>query len=142
MSELLAARWEARHPGFTTGDGPGGVLGGWLRLMWTLARPLARAGVSPDLVTAGGAVAAALSVSSMTFLCCPWTNRALASTGSALAAGVPRLIALRISFSAETASPMPLYSWASCKRILASSGLCTTAFFNWISAALLSPFFW
>ena len=39
-------------------DGPGGVLGGWLRLVWTLARPLAAAGVSPDVVTAGGALAA------------------------------------------------------------------------------------
>lgn len=57
-AHALAARWEARHPGFTTGDGPGGVLGGWLRLMWTLARPLAQAGVSPDAVTVGGALAA------------------------------------------------------------------------------------
>lgn len=56
--DLLAARWESRHPGFGVGDGPGGVLGGWLRLVWKLARPLAAAGVSPDVVTAGGALAA------------------------------------------------------------------------------------
>lgn len=59
--DVLAARWAARHPGYEV---RGGILGGWLGLMWRLARPLARAGVSPDVVTfasAGCAVAGLLA---------------------------------------------------------------------------------
>ena len=58
-----AARWSQLHHGIDPAGVP--VLSGWLRLMWGLARPLARAGVPPTALTAtgvllaGGALAAA-----------------------------------------------------------------------------------
>ncbi len=58
-----AERWSALHHGIDPASVP--ILSGWLRGMWSLARPLAAAGVSPTAITvagvvlAGGAVAAA-----------------------------------------------------------------------------------
>lgn len=47
------------------------LVGGWLRLVYALARPLARAGVVPDAVTLGGLVAAGL-VAWLAALGGPW----------------------------------------------------------------------
>src|SRR5918992_5891152 len=43
-------------------EAPGGFVGGWLRAAGAVARPLARAGVSPNAVTVAALVAAAAAV--------------------------------------------------------------------------------
>jgi len=50
--------WAALH----ATEPPGGVVGGWLRGAAAVARPLARAGVSPDIVTVAALVAALAAV--------------------------------------------------------------------------------
>ena len=51
-----AARWSALHHGIDPREVP--LVGGWLRGMWRLARPLAEAGVPPTAVTVTGVVLA------------------------------------------------------------------------------------
>jgi phosphatidylglycerophosphate synthase len=55
-----AAGWSARHHGIDATSNP--VLHAWLRLMWTLARPLARLGVAPTALTFAGVAAAVVAV--------------------------------------------------------------------------------
>ena len=50
------ARWSALHGGVETR----GLVGGWLAAMHALGRPLARARIAPDAVTAGGLLLAVL----------------------------------------------------------------------------------
>lgn len=50
--------WAALH----ATEAPGGVVGGWLRAAAAVARPLARAGVSPNMVTVAALVAAVAAV--------------------------------------------------------------------------------
>jgi CDP-diacylglycerol--glycerol-3-phosphate 3-phosphatidyltransferase len=51
-------RWSALHGGASAT----GLVGGWLRIAYRLAVPVARAGVGPDPVTVAGLLAAALAV--------------------------------------------------------------------------------
>ena len=55
-----AERWSALHHGIDPDGVP--LLAGWLRGMWTLARPLAVAGVPPTAVTVTGVVLAGSAV--------------------------------------------------------------------------------
>ena len=55
-----ARRWSALHQGIDPATVP--LLGIWLRLMWRLARPLARARVAPTAVTGIGVVLAVAAV--------------------------------------------------------------------------------
>lgn len=50
--------WAALH----ATDAPSGIVGGWIRLAAAVARPLARAGVSPNMVTVAALVAAVVAV--------------------------------------------------------------------------------
>jgi CDP-diacylglycerol--glycerol-3-phosphate 3-phosphatidyltransferase len=50
--------WAALHGT----DAPGGFVGGWLKAAAAVARPLARAGVSPNMVTVAALVAAIVAV--------------------------------------------------------------------------------
>ncbi|GAB2480486.1 CDP-alcohol phosphatidyltransferase family protein [Jatrophihabitans fulvus] len=56
----LARRWSALHHGIDPHSVP--LLGGWLRLMWSGGRVLARAGVPPTAVTLAGVTAAVSAV--------------------------------------------------------------------------------
>lgn len=53
-------RWTALHGGYDPAGSS--VIGGWLTVVETLARPLARRGVAPDSLTAAGLLAATLAV--------------------------------------------------------------------------------
>lgn len=52
----LVARWSAAHPGHSVDQSP--LLRGWLRAMWSIGGPLARAGVPPDALSVAGIGAA------------------------------------------------------------------------------------
>lgn len=54
------ARWSALHGDLDVGRSA--LVRGWLRLVYRLARPLARGGAAPDLLTAWGLVAGGLAV--------------------------------------------------------------------------------
>lgn len=56
--EDYLSRWVALHGGAN----PTGIIRGWLRLTWRVARPLAARRVPPDLVTAAGLLVAAAAV--------------------------------------------------------------------------------
>jgi phosphatidylglycerophosphate synthase len=52
------SEWSNRHGGVP----PLGLVGGWLRISYTLARPLARLGVAPNTVTLAGLAMAGLAL--------------------------------------------------------------------------------
>jgi CDP-diacylglycerol--glycerol-3-phosphate 3-phosphatidyltransferase len=56
----LRRRWSALHHDIDAASMP--LLSGWLKLMWRTARPLARAGVPPTVLTVTGMVAASGAV--------------------------------------------------------------------------------
>ncbi len=56
LSRDPAARWSALHHGIDPASVP--LLRGWLRLMWLLARPLARRGVPAAALTGAGVLCA------------------------------------------------------------------------------------
>jgi CDP-diacylglycerol--glycerol-3-phosphate 3-phosphatidyltransferase len=56
--QAYLARWSGLHGGVA----PRGLVGGWLRTVYVLARPLARLGVAPGAVTLGGLLLAAAAL--------------------------------------------------------------------------------
>lgn len=53
-------RWSALHGGYDAGSAP--LVGAWLGVVHRLARPLARAGLAPDVVTLWGLLTGALAL--------------------------------------------------------------------------------
>lgn len=89
----LALRWAAVHPGMSAGASP--LVRGWLRLMWSLARPLALRGVPPNAVTLVGALlgpaAVAAAAGGSRWLCAAALGLLL---GGALADGLDGAVAI------------------------------------------------
>ncbi|HEV7653200.1 MAG TPA: CDP-alcohol phosphatidyltransferase family protein [Mycobacteriales bacterium] len=76
------ARWAPLHGGYE--PAPSSLAGRWLTLAYTLARPLAARGVSPDVLTAWGVLVSALVAA----VAAPGGRWPLAAIGIAVAAGL------------------------------------------------------
>jgi phosphatidylglycerophosphate synthase len=85
------ARWSALHGGYDAADSR--VVNGWLTLMEAAARPLARRGVSPDVVTLIGVGSAAAALPAAFAGGRWWLAAGAAVAGSGLADGLDGAVA-------------------------------------------------